>query len=73
VLVGIARVNTDIGPISDSDNAWAFSIGGGVDYVLTDSWTMRAKAGILRTHFFDDGDSRFKVAVGIVYRFHSPY
>jgi opacity protein-like surface antigen len=73
VLVGIARVSTDIGTSSDSDNAWAFSIGGGLDYAFTDSWTARVKAGVLRTHFFDDPDSRVRFAVGLVYRFGQSY
>jgi len=51
--------------VKDSDSKFAFSLGGGADYALTDVLTLN---GELRIKFYD-GNNRVNFAFGIAYKF----
>jgi opacity protein-like surface antigen len=72
-LVGFGRNTTWFAGLSDSDTAWVWSLGGGIDYALSDRWSARAKAGLLRTHFFGDADNKPRISLGLAYRFGGEY
>jgi Outer membrane protein beta-barrel domain len=71
-LVGIVRtslsVDTGDASVSDSDSDWGFALGGGLDYGLSERWSVR---GLFHLRLLSgegnwDADPRF--AVGFVYR-----
>jgi hypothetical protein len=71
-LVGIVRtslsVDTGDASVSDSDSDWGFALGGGLDFGLSDRWSVR---GLFHLRLLSgegswDSDPRF--AVGVVYR-----
>ena len=72
-LAGFARNKAWLAGVSESDTAWVWSLGGGIDYALSDRWSARAKAGFLRTHFFGDTENKPRVSLGLVYRFGGEY
>ena len=51
------------------DSAFTWMIGGGADYTFHRHWAGRFKIDMLRTHLVDTGQSRLRVAMGIVYTF----
>jgi hypothetical protein len=56
---------------SASDNAGSWLLAGGGDFVLSQHWTGRLNAGLLRTHFVDAGQSRLRIIFGVAYAFGS--
>lgn len=52
---------------SASDNGFTWMLGGGADYRLASHWVGRVKVDLLRTHFVDQGQSRFRLSMGIAY------
>jgi opacity protein-like surface antigen len=76
VLFGVAHASANIGGgISGSDNAFAMTVGGGLDYKLTDHFAIRpVKVDYLMTRFSETGTSaqtqnNLRVSTGIVFRF----
>ena len=71
-LVGGARTSSALevagGSVSDADTDWGLALGGGVDYLLTERWSVRAllHLRLLRGEGALDTDPR--VSVGAVYR-----
>lgn len=63
----VERVN--VGSQKSSSNAYTWLLGGGADYDFTRRWAGRINADLLRTHFSDTGQSRFRLVLGIVYSF----
>jgi len=57
--------------VQNSDSAFSWLLGGGVDYVLTPHWTARGYLGLLRTHLNAEGQSRARLGVNIAYTFGS--
>jgi opacity protein-like surface antigen len=52
---------------SATDNAFTWMLGAGADYHINPHWDARAKFDLLRTHFADSGQSRFRFALGVAY------
>jgi len=55
--------------VSSSDTAFSWMIGGGVEYLFDPHWSGRANLDFLRTHFADQGQSRFRLVLGVTYTF----
>ncbi len=75
VLFGVAHASASISGSSGSNNAFAMTIGGGVDYNLTDRLAIRpVKLDYLITRFPETGSgaqtqNNLRVSTGIVFRF----
>jgi opacity protein-like surface antigen len=50
-----------------SDSAFTWMLGGGLDYKLSSHWVARGKFDLLRTHFVNAGQSRFRLVLGVAY------
>ncbi|PSH04094.1 MAG: hypothetical protein CXZ00_08555 [Acidobacteria bacterium] len=55
--------------IHSSETVFAWMLGGGADYRLGDHWAARGRMDLLRTHFVNEGQSRFRLVLGIAYTF----
>lgn len=70
---GVSHLNESIDePASNesasaSDNAFSWMVGAGGDYRLASHWVGRVKVDLLRTHFVDEGQSRFRFSLGVAY------
>jgi outer membrane immunogenic protein len=75
VLFGVARASANVLGASGSTNAFAMTVGGGVDYKLTDRFAIRpVKVDYLLTRFNEFGNNaqtqnNLRVSTGIVFRF----
>jgi opacity protein-like surface antigen len=75
VLFGVAHAGASIAGATASDNAFAMSVGGGVDYKLTDRFAIRPiKVDYLMSRFSETGtggntQNNLRVSTGIVFRF----
>jgi len=58
-----------VGSEHSSSNAYSWLLGGGADWNFARHWSGRVNADLLRTHFSDTGQSRFRLVLGIVYTF----
>jgi opacity protein-like surface antigen len=56
-------------PATNSDSAFSWMLGGGVDYPLTDHWSARGNLDLLRTHLNASAQSRLRLGIGIAYTF----
>jgi Outer membrane protein beta-barrel domain len=52
---------------SASDTAFSWMLGGGADYRIYPHWVARLKLDLLRTHFAEAGQSRFRLSLGVAY------
>jgi opacity protein-like surface antigen len=75
VLFGLAHASASIAGTGASDNAFAMTLGGGVDYKLSDHFSIRpVKVDYLMTRFKEAGASaqtqnNLRVSTGIVFHF----
>ena len=75
VLFGVARASASVLGAGGSTNAFAMTVGGGLDYKLTDHLAIRpVKVDYLITRFPEFGNSaqtqnNLRVSTGIVFRF----
>jgi opacity protein-like surface antigen len=75
VLFGVAHAGSSIAGASGSDNAFAMSLGAGVDYKLTDRFAIRPiKVDYLMSRFPETGtggntQNNLRVSTGIVFQF----
>ena len=75
VLFGVAHASASVGGGTASDNAFAMTVGGGVDYKLTDRIAIRpVKVDYLMSRFSETGtgtntQNNLRVSTGIVFRF----
>jgi opacity protein-like surface antigen len=75
VLFGVAHTGASIAGAGGSDNSFAMSIGGGVDYKLTDHFAIRPiKVDYLMSRFSETGSggntqNNLRASTGIVFRF----
>jgi outer membrane immunogenic protein len=75
VLFGTARASANVLGARNSSNAFAMSVGGGVDYKLSNRFAIRpVKVDYLMTRFSEFGNStrtqnNLRVSTGIVFRF----
>lgn len=58
-----------IGTITSADTAFTWELGGGADFPFRNNWAARVNVDLLRTHFVDEGQSRLRLVLGVVYRF----
>lgn len=68
-LVGIGYQSDKGGGISNSDLTFATAFGGGVDYKLVRSVSLRGQAHSVHTTFFGRSQYDFRLSTGIVFRF----
>ena|SRR6516165_8119628 len=57
--------------VSASDSAFSWMLGGGLDYKFTSHFSGRANFDFLRTHLANQGQSRFRLLLGLAYTFGS--
>ncbi|HEY7925532.1 MAG TPA: outer membrane beta-barrel protein [Vicinamibacteria bacterium] len=71
-LVGLIRTSTSVeagdATVSDSDSDWGFALGGGLDFGLSDRWSVRGLLHLRLTQGEGNWDSDPRFAVGVVYR-----
>lgn len=67
-LLGVSNTNVNAASADEGDTSFSWALGGGADYNFTPSWAARFQVDLLRTNFFDRGDSHGRIAVGLVYR-----
>ena len=53
--------------ISESGTCFSWLLGGGAEYLFTPHWSARANLDLLRTHFANNGQSRFRFVLGVTY------
>jgi len=68
LLFGASHTNVSAAGFGQGDTAFSWVLGGGADYNLTQKWAARFQLDLLRTDFFNHGDSHGRVSLGIVYR-----
>ena len=56
-------------PATNSDSAFSWMLGGGVEYPLNDHWSARGNLDLLRTHLNASAQSRLRLGIGIAYTF----
>lgn len=56
-------------PVTNSDSAFSWMLGGGVEYPLSDHFSARGNLDLLRTHLNASAQSRLRLGIGIVYTF----
>ena len=75
VQLGSSQLNSEIISRStgtrtgSSDTAFSWMIGGGGDFGVSSHLVGRVKLDLLRTHFADAGQARFRLALGFAYQF----
>lgn len=72
ILFGASRVSTEseAAAVSESDTSFAWALGGGLDYALTENLAGRVvQADYIRTRWFDTGQNNYRLSFGLVYRF----
>jgi hypothetical protein len=73
---GEARLHTELrqanlGTVQAADTAFAWMLGGGVDYRLLPHWGVRGDLGLLRTHIAESGQSRLRLGITAVWSWQS--
>lgn len=70
LLLGVAHQGFDsnIGA-NNADSSFAWALGGGVDYHITDQIAARGKLDLYHTSYFSNGDSHARFGFGVVYTF----
>lgn len=71
-LFGFSHAKVSAAGQSQADTAFSWVVGGGADYNFNMNWAARAQLDLLHTHFFNDGESHPRFALGLVYRLGSP-
>lgn len=71
LLFGVAHTGLDsnVSGANDADTAFAWALGGGVDYNITHNVAARGKVDIYHTDYFGNGDSHARWGLGLVYKF----
>ena len=71
LLFGYSHENSDVTglPVEESDNAYSWDFGGGIDYHFNPRWSGRLRADVFRTHFRDDSQTHARYGFGVVYTF----
>ncbi len=70
LLLGAAHQGFDsnVGA-NNGDTSFAWALGGGVDYHITDNVAARGKLDLYHTSYFSNGDTHARFGFGIVYNF----
>lgn len=61
------------GEVAVADTAFAWGLGGGVDYKIYRHWSVRADLGLLRTHFAESGQSRVRLGLNVLWSARSSH
>lgn len=71
LLFGVAHtgLDTNIPGANDADTAFAWALGGGVDYNITHNVAARGKVDLYHTDYFSSGDTHARWGFGLVYKF----
>jgi opacity protein-like surface antigen len=75
VLFGVAHAGSDVFGTTNSQNAFAMTVGGGFDYRVSSHWSLRpAKVDYLLTRFSEpnlgtQSQNNLRVSTGVVFRF----
>lgn len=67
--VGHTGLDTNVPGADNSDTSFAWALGGGIDYSITNNVAARGKADIYHTSYFGSGDTHARWGVGVVYQF----
>jgi opacity protein-like surface antigen len=67
--VGHTGLDTNVPDANNSDTAFAWALGGGIDYAIIHNVSARGKADIYHTSYFDTGDTHVRWGIGLVYVF----
>jgi hypothetical protein len=72
VQFGVSHLRSRVGEgttigVFNSDSAFSWMLGGGVDYPITPHWTARGNLDLLRTHLNANAQSRARLVLGIAY------
>jgi opacity protein-like surface antigen len=69
VLVGVSHLSESASGSSNSDNSFAYALGGGLDYRLISPVSWRVQVDLLRTGFFSTTQDNVRVSTGLVLHF----
>jgi opacity protein-like surface antigen len=70
LLFGATHANFSVGGVSESDNTFAWAMGGGLDVNVNRTFAVRlAQFDWLRTQFFNSTQSNVRYSAGIVFKF----
>jgi opacity protein-like surface antigen len=67
--VGHTGLDTNVPGADNSDTSFAWALGGGIDYNITNNVAARGKADLYHTSYFGEGDTHARWGVGVVYQF----
>lgn len=72
--IGITHLSSTVRPTTgpethSADSAFSWMFGGGLDYAVDRSWSIRGKLDFLRTHLASQGQSRARFVIGAWYHF----
>lgn len=67
--VGHTGLDSNVPGATDADTAFAWALGGGVDYNITHNIAARGKLDIYHTDYFSSGDAHARWGFGLVYKF----
>jgi hypothetical protein len=68
LLFGLSRINSEVtGGPADSDTAYSWDFGGGLEYHFNNQWGIRGRADAFRTHFLDESQTHLRYGAGVVY------
>lgn len=70
LLFGLSHQSSDITRgLSSADTAYAWTVGGGVEYHVNKNWGVRVRGDGYRTHFRDESQTHARYGAGVVYVF----
>ena len=69
LLFGFSHLSGSTLGVNESDTSFSWVLGGGVDYGLFGPIAARGQIDLVRTNFFNNGESDGRYSVGLVYRF----
>ena len=69
VLLGVAHQTNSGGPVSDSDTSFAFAEGGGIDYKLSKTVSLRGQFDFIHDGLFGRTHFNPRISTGIVFNF----
>jgi len=73
---GEARLHTDLnqqntGTVQAADTAFAWMVGGGLDFRVYPHFTVRPNLDFLRTHYAEEGQSRLRFGISVLWSLQS--
>src|SRR5262249_53585609 len=69
LLLGVAHQTNSGGAISDSDTSFAVAAGGGVDYKLIKTVSLRGQFDAIHDSLFGHAHTNLRISTGIVFNF----